>query len=179
MTQDEAIRQFADDAQAAAAVNASPERYKPVASNAVLEWLGGNARFAKIDGWIAGTASNADANVIGLRAALRVLLLAASNPTSYLSLEPGSSHRDLLTFAVVASVIDQADADALLAKAVISQDVSVGDITARRAALAAMDARRTLNERWASVHNAVAAGIDDGSLSTWDAIVGRVNEVLA
>lgn len=93
--------------------------------------------------------------------------MAATNPSAYLSLEPTSQQRQLLTFSVAAGVIDDADASALLAKAKTAPDVTAEDVAARRVLLARQQDAQTLAD-WANTqYQAMLARIgQDGPLPT-------------
>ena len=117
-------------AEVAALRNLEPERFKPVTSPAVLEWLGTNGRLVKLNQFVATSASSGDANVLAAVGAVQTVLIAAANANAYLSLDPSSQQVALLGGLVQIGVLTQGDADALLSKAKLDADTTEADVQA-------------------------------------------------
>lgn len=175
MTIDTYILAHPDDADALAAYEADPAGWQPVPSKNVLGWLGENGRFAKLKGFIAATADATDPQTIGLRSAVEVVLLAVNNQSTELLFDPASLHRTMLLVLVGAGVLDQSDADALIARGRPAgfAAYTVEQVAACRAERAVERAKTTLRNQWVAVHNAVIAGIDDGTLTDWDDVLAK------
>lgn len=156
-------REPATDAQIADAINADPSRYKPVASNAVLEWLGVGGRKVKLDRFVAQAKDSLDQTTMVALGAVGTVLIASTNATSYLTLDPTSEQYALLLGLVDFGVLSQADADALLDKARMHPSVTGDDVAAARAAhalLVAKEARLVAMERYASAYRAAVDAAD-------------------
>lgn len=130
------------DAEIVAAWDARPEHWQAVPSNRVLAWMAEAGRKARLDAWLAATASLTDPQIVGLRSAVEVTLLGLANPTTQIETAPGSQHRAFVASLVQAGALTQPDADALIARGRVVPAVTATDVTAARLEAAKLDADR-------------------------------------
>jgi hypothetical protein len=148
----------ADAAAAAQAYNDLTDHFAPIASNRVLAWMGetsqGDAvnRLEKLQAFAATT--NAQASP--LRGPVKTVLIGVSNPTTEIDMAPGRPHRQLLAALVAATVLTQADADALVWRGWVDgfTEATAELVTSTRAANAAADAEEARQAGYEAARNA-------------------------
>ena len=97
--------------------NNDPSNYIPIPSDAVLSWMGENARFYKIKQFISSTEQSTDEMVVFLRSALETVLIAINNPNTKVDIYPGSKHMQVVSGLVAMSVLNETDLNGLVEKA--------------------------------------------------------------
>jgi hypothetical protein len=154
------------DADALAAYVADPDNYKPVLAPAITSWLGTAGRLAKLKAFLASDAGGETGAAV--RNGIDALLLAISAPGAQLELQPGSGHRELVDIAAMLGVLSESDVADLIGRAFKGQVLTLGDVAARRAAMARESARATLENRLASFSARVLAAFDDAGATPAD-----------
>lgn len=159
-------------AEVVALKNADPSRFKPVGSPAVLEWLGTNGRLVKLNGFVAQASGSNDPQTLAVVGAVQTVLIAAGNPSAYLSLDPTSQQVALLYGLVQLGVLTSDDAGALIDKAKTDADVTEADVATVRARMARqteVDALLApIRDAWNEFNADADVYVrDGGTLPTW------------